>query len=90
MYHARRNFTLKGFAVKIGDPVDLSGLMRPEALVRGGFVEWHGEGKRDAMHPEAFRADFYGKKPAPKRIRAKKAAAKAVVQPLELGKKVPA
>ena len=89
MYHARRNFLLKGTEVKIGDQVNLSGLSRPEALVRGGFVEWRGEGKRDAMHPEAFREDFYPAKPTKaKRVRAKKTA--AVVQPLELGKKVPA
>ena len=59
MYHARRNFTLKGVAVKIGDQVDLSDLTRPESLVRSGFVEWKGQGARDKIHPEAFTTDFY-------------------------------
>jgi hypothetical protein len=88
MYQARRNFLLKGEKVRIGDPVNLSGLTRPEALVRGGFVAWIGEGARDKIHPEAFREDFYGKpaKKAARKTTAKKAV--ATVQPLRLGKKV--
>lgn len=69
MYHARRNFILKGEQVKIGDPVNLCGLTRPESLIRGGFVEWRGKGKRDEIHREAFYEDFY---PKAKRRRAKK------------------
>lgn len=88
MYHARRRFLLKGQQLEKGDVADLSGITRPEGLIRSGFVEWQGEGKRDAIHREAFRPEFYAAKP--KRARAKKTTTNAVPRALVLGKKVPA